>query len=467
MDRFFLKLTVLAAIAAMLVPVSCTKENENNSASEVELKLDRNSVEITAGRSATVIITSGNGGYSVSIANPQIATATVSDSKITVSGKAEGETEATVTDKASKKATISIKVTASKETVELTLETEELTVQKGTRNTVSITSGNGGYTVSSDNESVATAVVEDSGVIVSGVEEGNAVITVTDAAGKSAEINVTVNAAIDKTPYGINMGEGHGGGDVGSHIILRCPIVRTYSADYDFTKMSAATIECLVKINENPVPWMDNNTSNWMNSIMGNPDYFWLRVNHPTLGDGSYPTNFKFNAIVEGVELNSQPMTYGTWHHVALTFKNGDINLYVDGELAETGAAGFGLLDLTKANVPTKWEDHDAGIYNKYYDFFLGCWNQSRWLNGCMAEARLWSVARSADQLSANATFLDVDDEEAAYGLLGYWKLRGEYDAVVGDMSEILKDYSPNHFDLEELSGNSPTATMVTVDYGK
>ena len=354
-----------------------------------------------------------------------------------------------------------------KEVVKLSLERLELSVDKGSTGTVLITDGNGGYAAVSDNESVATATIEGNGVIIRGIETGSAVITISDSAKQSAKLRVTVTASVDKTPYGINMGEGHGGGDVGSHLILRCPIVRTYSNDYDFTKMSAATIECLVKINENPIPWQDNNTSNWVNSIMGNPDYFWLRINNVTLGDGNIPTDFKFNAVVEGMELNSQPMLYGTWHHVALTFKNGEVNLYVDGELAETGTANFSYLDLTKTNAPTKWEDQSAGIYNKYYDFFLGCWNQSRWLNGCMSEARLWSVARSADQLAANATYLDVNDEEASYGLLGYWKLCGEYDSTVGDMSEILKDYSPNHFDLEELSGNAPTATKVRVDYGK
>jgi len=471
MKNSSLKSLALVASAAMLVFVSCSKpepKTEEPKDESVEIELDKSSVEMAVGATATLNVKKGNGDYSVNVSKENIASAVLSGTKITITGIAAGETDATVSDKAGKSASFSIKVSEKPaEYVKLVLEDNELVVMAGKSGAVLITAGNGGYSASSNDETIATAAIDGNGVIVTGVSAGDAVVTVTDAGEKSAKIYVTVKKEVDKTPYGINMGEGHGWGDVGTHLILRCPIVRTYSEEYDFTKMSAATIECLVKINENPVYWYDDNGGNWLNSIMGNPDYFWLRVNNPTVDKDDYPSDFKFNANVDGVELNSASVAYGEWHHVALTFKNGEINLYLDGELAETGAANISMLDLTKTNAPNKWEDQEAAVYNKYYDFFLGCWNQSRWLNGSMAEARLWSVARSAEQLAANATFLDVDDEEAAYGLLAYWKLRGEYDEEIGDFSEICKDYSENHFDLEELSGNAPTQTMIKVPYGE
>jgi len=459
-------LPALAIFFAAAISSSCTKSPETPEA--VDLVLDKTSVEMNAGSTETVSITKGNDGYSVKVAAENIASATLSGKTITVSGIAAGSTTATVSDKQGKIATLSIKVNEKpKEYVDIELDTDEICVMEGQTGAVLILKGNGGYKVSSADASVATASLEGNGILINGISQGQTQVTVTDDGQKKATVDVTVTQAVDQTAYGVNMGEGYGFGNVGSHVILRCPIVRTYSEEYDFTRMSAATIECLVKINENPTYWFDDDGGNWLNSLMGSPDYFWLRINNPTVDKDDYPSDFKFNAAVDGVELNSASFPYGEWHHVALTFKNGEINLYVDGELAETGAANISYLDLTKTNAPVKWEDQEARIYNKYYDFFLGCWNQSRWLNGCMSEARLWSVARSAEQLSANATFLDVNDEEASYGLIAYWKLRGEPDPESGDISEILKDYSENSFDLEELSGNPFTQTMIKVPYGE
>ena len=146
---------------------------------------------------------------------------------------------------------------------------------------------------------------------------------------------------------------------------------------------------------------------------------------------------------------------------VALTFKAGTVKLYLNGELAEEGTSSQDFVDLTLINnLPKKWEDEAQGIYYQYYDFFLGQWNQSRFLNGCMAEARLWSVARSDDQIADNATYLDINDEVGCYGLLGYWKLSG-------DEETALKDYSPNHMDAEILGENTFVTTDVPVEYSR
>ena len=470
MRKFILDLSAFAVSAAMFMFVSCDKsepKNEEPVDNPVEIELDKTSVEMEVGSSVDINVKKGNGDYSVNVSDPVLASASVSGTKITITGLVAGKATATVSDKAGKKAAVSIKVSEKAEKSKLVLEDNELSIMKGESGAILIVSGNGGYEAVSNDENVATASIEGNGVLVAGTGAGEAVITVTDAAEMSAKIYVSVSEVVDKTPYGINMGEGYGWGQVGTHLILRCPIVRTYSEEYDFSKMSAATIECLVKLNENPVYWFDDDKGNWLNSIMGSPDYFWLRANNPTVDKEDFPSDFKFNAVVDGVELNSQPIPYGEWHHVALTFKNGEINLYVDGQLAETGASNISYLDLTKVNLSKKWEDQESGIYDKYYDFFLGSMNQQRWLNGCMSEARLWSVARSAEQLAANATFLDVNDEAGSYGLIAYWRLQGEYDEEIGDMTQILKDYSGNDFNLEEMSGNVPTATMVKVVYGE
>ena len=336
---------------------------------------------------------------------------------------------------------------------ELVLSKTSVCVSEKGTDIVSIVSGNGGYGVQSDNEDVVKATVNESNIIISAVAVGSAGIKVTDAAGKTASVAVKV------TPQakGVNMGVGYGGGNLGTHTIVRVPIVQKYSDVYDFSHMSAVTMECMVMF-PSFLKWEDTSTGNWLNSIMGAGDNFWLRLNDNANQDG---TTIKVNAVVPGIELNTAVIEAGKWYHVALTFKAGTVKLYLNGELAEEGTSSQDFVDLTLINnLPKKWEDEAQGIYYQYYDFFLGQWNQSRFLNGCMAEARLWSVARSDDQIADNATYLDINDEVGCYGLLGYWKLSG-------DEGTALKDYSPNRMDAEILGENTFVATDVPVEYSR
>src|SRR5690554_1194921 len=68
--------------------------------------------------------------------------------------------------------------------------------------TVSIRHGNSGYTVESSDENIATATNEGPGteITIVGKNEGTAVITVTDALGKTATIDVVVSVVTPTTP---------------------------------------------------------------------------------------------------------------------------------------------------------------------------------------------------------------------------------------------------------------------------
>jgi len=262
------------------------------------------------------------------------------------------------------------------------------------------------------------------------------------------EKNVEVTNSIPKA-YGLDFGEGYGWGGEGSHATLRFSIHNenaekgyAYSTKYDFTAMSQVTLECLVKFNHS-IPWGDAPGKNFLNQIMGNPDYFGMRLNHSNGDENTAPTKAKVNCQIPGCELNSCEIDLSKWHHVALTFNDGTAKVYVDGTLCESNANCDKTIDLTKSNIGE----------SKYYDFFLGCYNQGRWLNGSMAEARVWSVERTADQLAANAYSVDATTE----GLVAYWKLRGT------TWAEICADYTTNDFDLEHLNANPIVAANVPV----
>ncbi len=62
------------------------------------MELDKESVTLKVGKTATVTITSGNGAYTVASSDDAIATATEADGTITITAKAEGNADITVTD---------------------------------------------------------------------------------------------------------------------------------------------------------------------------------------------------------------------------------------------------------------------------------------------------------------------------------------------------------------------------------
>ena len=71
--------------------------------------------------------------------------------------------------------------------------TAPIELQRNGTASIAIESGNGGYTVKSSNEKVATATLSGQSIAIKAVSEGTADITVTDAKGKSATIKVTVS----------------------------------------------------------------------------------------------------------------------------------------------------------------------------------------------------------------------------------------------------------------------------------
>ena len=78
------------------------------------------------------------------------------------------------------------------EPVEIALSKTEVSVAATKSTRVSITDGNGGYSAGSSDPSVATASIDGTAVVISGVAEGSATVTVSDSKGKTASISVTV-----------------------------------------------------------------------------------------------------------------------------------------------------------------------------------------------------------------------------------------------------------------------------------
>jgi hypothetical protein len=137
----------------------------------------------------------------------------------------------------------------------------------------------------------------------------------------------------------------------------------------------------------------------------------------------------------------STAIEVGEWHHVAVTFDGAELRLYVDGEL-----------DGKTATTATPRAD-------SIHPFALGSAIASDgtahgFLNGALDEVRVWSYARTPDEL-ADGMFKTI---AMADGLVGRWALD-----VAEDPSTAID--TAGHAPLA-VSGGSALTDDVTLDQG-
>lgn len=122
--------------------------------------------------------------------NTNIATASVSNTTVTVTGVNAGSTTLTISDKNRKTALVSITVKGI--ATGLTVDKSTVNVAVGKEETVNISGGTTPYTATSSSTATATAAVSGQKVTIKGVKAGTATITVTDKNKKTVSIKVTV-----------------------------------------------------------------------------------------------------------------------------------------------------------------------------------------------------------------------------------------------------------------------------------
>ena len=165
--------------------------------------LETTSVTVTPGATATaqVKVTDYTGATTYRITankNDKIATATVDEKngKITVTGKAAGDTTITVTvtmGSVTKTLDLAVKVTNG---IKITLDKTAVTVYpKSTAAVTATVSGSGTITADSGDKNIATVAVSGKTITVTGVKKGTATITVTYKEG-SAEAKATFTVTV-------------------------------------------------------------------------------------------------------------------------------------------------------------------------------------------------------------------------------------------------------------------------------
>lgn len=145
----------------------------------------------------------------------------------------------------------------------------------------------------------------------------------------------------------------------------------------------------------------------------------------------------------------------GQWYHVACSYDQTTrtTRIYVNGKIQsegkEMGVTGptdenginlamRALYDMYVKN-PTPDNEKKYGGWGDARQFFIGySYDAYRPLNGKIAEARVWSVARTPDQIWDN--MYEIADPEQDPTLLGYWKFNEGEGNTVKDYSQYGND---------------------------
>lgn len=125
------------------------------------------------------------------------------------------------------------------------------------------------------------------------------------------------------------------------------------------------------------------------------------------------------------------------WYHVAVTFDEAKVKVYVDGEQkgeeqtfqSRRYVRGQGYVySPINPNISPEWSYEPDG--NRA--FWMGySYDQNRSLPGYMTEIRIWTKALTVEEINAENHFYSVDP--ASEGLYAYWKFTEGEGATVAD----------------------------------
>jgi hypothetical protein len=159
--------------------------------------VDPLTVKVAVGATVEVTASGGLGTAKIGTApDTTIATATITDGKVTITGVAEGTTSVIISDGSStpQTKTVSIEVTPAEV---LKVDPATVEVEVGKTVDVTISGGTAPYTAVSSDDATATATLATTKVTITGVKEGTATITVEDSADPKGTVEIAVTVKAD------------------------------------------------------------------------------------------------------------------------------------------------------------------------------------------------------------------------------------------------------------------------------
>ena len=202
-----------------------------------------------------------------------------------------------------------------------------------------------------------------------------------------------------------------------------------------YNGLTALTYEALVNVDRFDLDNKDGVCN--ISTVMGVEQYLLLRI-----GDANFERQcLQFDGSGNGSQFgklpsNSDPakkLYSGSWYHVACTYDQNErvARIYVNGKLID---------EVKEAGVAGPTADNKITLAMRAlgmpeaYQFFIGkSYNDFRPLQGKIAEARVWRVARTGDEIWKN--MYRIENPKDQKDLIGYWKFNdGE--------GNVVKDYS-------------------------
>lgn len=148
--------------------------------------------------------------------------------------------------------------------------------------------------------------------------------------------------------------------------------------------------------------------------------------------------------------LSNSTLTEDTWQHVAATFDNGEVRLYIGGSLDKT-STGNNEPQVTTTSLFLGQSSADLRHYE-----------------GNLDEVRVWSVVRTEEEINA-AKDSRLDGTET--GLVGYWPMNEGSGDVAGDSTGLGHDMRLGDTDGDDSadpaweSGALAAAAIFPLDY--
>ena len=202
-----------------------------------------------------------------------------------------------------------------------------------------------------------------------------------------------------------------------------------------YNGLTSLTYEALVNVDRFDLNNKDGVCN--ISTVMGVEQYLLLRI-----GDANFERQcLQFDGSGNGSQFGKLPsksdpakkLYSGSWYHVACTYDQNErvARIYVNGKLID---------EVKEAGVAGPTADNKITLAMRAlgmpeaYQFFIGkSYNDFRPLQGKIAEARVWRVARTGDEIWKN--MYRIENPKDQKDLIGYWKFNdGE--------GNVVKDYS-------------------------
>lgn len=205
----YIFMSMVMAATVMGGFTSCSDDDDDAPAAPAEktdlvLANEVQRVKIGPENRVLIEVAQGNGEYQAYSLNPEIAEVVVGDDGLYyIEGFKNGMTDVVVSDAANNYKRLAVSVYTTDE-MQLSHETYSFVTVLGksaTSTECSVTLGNGGYSIESDNSKVRVSIDAETGAIsmtaTSAKDEYTATVTVTDVTGLTATMAVTVQATFD------------------------------------------------------------------------------------------------------------------------------------------------------------------------------------------------------------------------------------------------------------------------------